>query len=288
MRTSWFVLCAVVFTASAHAVDLAALWDFNDPALSEQRFRSALQSAAGDEALIIQTQIARTYMLRKDFGRARDLLHAMAPNVDAAGPEVKVRYWLELGRTYASSRHSPESQTPETKQLARDAYTKALTLAKEAKLDGLAIDVIHMFAFVDTAPADQLKWNLQALSLVAASNHADAKRWEASICSNTGEALYDLGRYDEAMTYFRRALALREQGANTQALRDAHWHVARVLRVQNRLDEALAIQLRLERESESAREPRYYIFEELELIYRAQGKSDRAQYYADRAKAIRS
>ncbi len=43
------------------AGDLSHLWDFTQPELSEQRFREALATANPDEALILQTQIARTY-----------------------------------------------------------------------------------------------------------------------------------------------------------------------------------------------------------------------------------
>ena len=39
-----------------------------------------------------------------------------------------------------------------------------------------------------------------------------------------------------------------------------------MLRVQNRTEEALSIQLRLEAESDAARDPRAYILEELELL----------------------
>lgn len=41
-------------------MDIAKLWDFSDPALSEQRFREMLESAEGDDALILKTQIARS------------------------------------------------------------------------------------------------------------------------------------------------------------------------------------------------------------------------------------
>jgi tetratricopeptide (TPR) repeat protein len=286
VRTLAVFLIGYLAGAPAMAIDLAALWDFSNPELSEQRFRSALETAAGDDALILQTQIARTYMLRNDFREARNLLQSIGPQGESAGPEVKVRYWLELGRTYASHRHFAESQTPESRQLARAAFTNALDIAREAKLDGLAIDAIHMFALVDTAPQDQLKRGLEALALVEASDQREAKQWEASIRSNTGEALYDLGRYDEALVHFRKCLAIREQRADPRATRDANWHIARVLRVQNRVDEALAIQLRLERESEAAHDPRDYIFEELEVLYRSKGCDACARYYAKRAKSL--
>jgi tetratricopeptide (TPR) repeat protein len=268
------------------AVDLLALWDFSNPDLSERRFRDALKSATGDDRLVIHTQIARTHMLRRDFAAARDVLQAISSEVPEAGAEVKARYWLELGRTYASHRHDRATQTLESGHLARNAFSTSLKISSEAKLDGLAVDALHMFVFVDTAPEDQLKWNQKALAVIAASEQAEAKRWEASISSNTGEALYDLRRYDEALKYFRRAVFLREQTNDSRGARDAYWHLARVLRVQNRIDDALAIQLRLERESEAAREPRDYIYEELQLLYGATGDASRARQYEERAKAL--
>src|SRR5215204_5778402 len=98
---------AVLFATSAHALDLDLMWNFRHPAVSEERFRAALKSASGDDALILQTQIARTYMLRGDFDTARGLLAATQASAQAAGPEARARYWLETGRSYASHRHPP-------------------------------------------------------------------------------------------------------------------------------------------------------------------------------------
>lgn len=286
IRKLTLILSASFVAAPALAVDILSLWDFRNPALSEERFRSALRTASGDEALILQTQIARTYVFRKEFRRAREILRSIEPQARSAGAEAQVRYWLELGRTYASHQHPPESQTLESKRNARRAIEKALSISREAQLDGLAIDAIHMFAFVDTDPADQVKWGQQALSLVETSSQAEAKRWEASVRSNLGEALYDLGRYEEALEHFRRAVILRERGTNPRATRDANWHVARVLRMQKHFDQALVIQLRLERESEAMGDPRHYIFEELALLYQAKGCQERAKHYLARAKEL--
>ena len=286
LRAALLICLGYLALSPAAAVDVAALWDFGDPALSERRFRDALKSASGDDALILKTQIARTYALRKDFNQARTLLLSIAGEVPGAGEEARARYWLELGRTYASHRHAPESQGPESRQHARSAFTTSLDISQRAKLDALAIDAMHMFVFVDTAPEDQLKWNLAAMSLIEASDQHDAKRWEPSISSNTGEALYDLGRYEEALRYFRRSLNLREQRHEQQAVRDAYWHIARVLRIQNKIDEALAIQLRIEQESQTAGQPKYYIFEELQLLYEAKGEPQRARQYEAQAQAL--
>ena len=283
-----FVLIISLLTAAmpAVAIDLAPLWDFNQPEVSERRFRTAIETATGDDALILQTQIARTYGLRKDFAKAREILKSIAENVAAAGAEARVRHALEFGRTFASAAHPPELQTATSKRVARESYESALKTAKDARLDGLAIDAIHMLAFVDTAPADQLKWGLEALAVVEASSQPEAKRWEASIRNNIGYALHQLGRFDEALAQFKQAVALRERGTNAESIRSAHWMVAWTLRALGRMDEALEIQLRLEREGDAANRPDGYVYEELELLYRAKGNEVRAKHYAELRKSV--
>jgi tetratricopeptide (TPR) repeat protein len=277
---------AVLIATSADAIDLDSMWDFSQPTVSEERFRAALKSASGDEVLILQTQIARTYMLRGDFDTARGLLAGTQASAQAAGPEARARYWLETGRSYASHRHPPGSQTAATRQLARDAYIRALAIAKGANLDAVAIDVLHMLPFVDTDPAQQLEWNRQALAMVEVSGQEQARRWEPSIRSNLGESLYDLGRYEEALEQFRQSAAIFEQRPDAHSARDGYWHVAHALRALNRNSEALAIQLRLERECDAAGAPRAYIFEELEILFRAAGNEERARYYAGRIRSL--
>ncbi|MFN9141882.1 MAG: tetratricopeptide repeat protein, partial [Betaproteobacteria bacterium] len=276
-----FLACAGI-ALSAQAVDLSSLWDFSRPDVSEQRFRAALLTASEDDALILRTQIARSLGLRRDFERAREELRAVAKELDRAGAEARTRYFLELGRTYASAAHPAELQTPQARELARSAYRQAIELARTASLDGLAIDAIHMMAFVDTDAADQLTWAEEALRIVESSTQPAARRWEASIRNNLGHALHQLGRYDEALVQLRQAVAIRERGTSAEATRTAHWMVARTLRVMGRVDEALKIQLRLEREADLAGKPDHYVFEELRLLYASKGEPDRARHYEDR------
>jgi tetratricopeptide (TPR) repeat protein len=276
------VSLAFVFltTGTAMAIDLTPLWDFNKPEVSEKRFVAALETAKGDDALILHTQIARTHGLRKDFAKAQAVLKQIEPQMSTAGHEARARYALELGRTHASATHPRELQTDDAKARARAAFTEALAIAKSGELDALAIDAIHMFSFVDQAPADQLKWAQEALIVSVASNQPAARRWEGSIRNNLGMALHGLGRFDEALAQFKQALAIREQGSNAGQIRVAHWMVAWTLRAMNRFDEALEIQLRLEKENAAANEPDPYVFEELETLYRARGDKVRASHYA--------
>ena len=275
------LLPATMPAPAAAAVDVDALWDFRDPAASEARFRAALQTARGDDALVLQTQIARTWGSRRDFAKARELLQAIAPAVETAGFEARTRYQLELGRTYASATHAPESQTADSREAARRAFQAAADAARAGGgLDGLRIDALHMMTFVDTAPAEQLRWAEAGLAAVEASSQAGAKAWEASLRNNAGVALNELGRHAEALVQFQRALALREAAGRAVPARIARWMIANTLRRMGRLDEALAMQLKLEADWQAAGDRDEFVFEELEQIYRAKGDEARARHYA--------
>jgi tetratricopeptide (TPR) repeat protein len=104
--------------------------------------------------------------------------------------------------------------------------------------------------------------------------------------NNIGYALHQLKRYDEALAELRQAVVLRERADDAEATRAAHWMVGWTLRALNRLDEALAIQLRLERECEAAGVPDPYVFDELDALYRAKGDEAKAQRYAERRKQL--
>lgn len=81
LNAAIFVLLSA--TTTTMAIDLEALWDFSRPELSQQRFQAALETATGDEALILQTQIARTHGLRKDFSKAREILNSVEQDLPA-------------------------------------------------------------------------------------------------------------------------------------------------------------------------------------------------------------
>ncbi len=269
-------------------IDISRLWDFSNPALSEQNFRQALEQSTGDDALLLQTQIARTYGLRKDFEKAQELLTNLADSVPTASPEVQVRYFLELGRTYASATHPPEAQTLKNKVKATEHNLRAFEIAKAAHLDNLAVDALHMMAFVDTAPQAQLDWDLKALAYMEASSQDEAKKWEASLRNNVGYALHLLRRYDEALQQFRLSLAAHKRAGKRTNVRIAYWMIAWTLRAQGKLEDALEIQLRLEQEWEADGQPDPYVFEELEQLYRALGDAEHAEKYAEQLRLAKA
>ncbi len=276
-----------LITVRADPIEVAELWEPGDPLASEARMRVALEAANDDDALIIRTQIARTHMFRKDFERARQILNEMASEIGEAGPRAQVYFWLEVGRSYASHQHPPGSQTDNTRERARAAYQTALAISKEEGFDGLTVDILHMFAFVDSDPAQQLSWTQKALDAVLESDDPAAKRWEASIRSNLGEAHFDLMQYPEALEQFERALAVRERdGASPSILRDTNWHIARTFRKLGQLERALKIQQVIADEAYADNKQRPYIYDELSLLFAAVGDRERALHFAEHKAAL--
>ncbi len=252
-RLAILLLALALAPAAQAALDLNALWDFGNPALSEQRFREALAAAENDqrhdEALILQTQIARTLGLRRQLDEARALLRSLEPRLAQAGAEARARHALEWGRNHISAVTRPAERTPQNLAEARAAYTRALATAQQAGLDGLAIDAVHMMAFVDDAPAEQRRWNEQALAMVLASTQPEGRRWEASIRNNLGLSLRALGQHAESLPHAQ------------QTLLEGRMHVVG--------------------------DPDPHVLEELELIHRARGDGARAAAYAERLAAAR-
>ncbi len=143
-----------------------------------------------------------------------------------------------------------------------------------------------MFAFLDSAPADQLRVAREALELVQASSQPEAQRWEGSVQQNLGYALHALGQYDEALAAFECCKAARERHSDAPGARIAKWMIGWTLRAQGRLEAALAHQLSLADECAAAGMPDPYVFEELEAIALAQGDSESAARYAAQRQAL--
>ncbi|RVT49406.1 tetratricopeptide repeat protein [Rubrivivax albus] len=287
-RVRSVIVAATVAAAAGTAaapLDLRAMWDFARPDVSEQRFRDRLATATPDEALILQTQIARTYGLRKRLDDSRALLQSLRPQLDGASAEARVRWQLEWGRTWASAVHDRETLPEADRETARTAFRAATDQARAAGLDALAVDALHMLPFTTADRAQDLVWNQEALALALASSQPDARRWEASLRNNIGITLNDLGRHAEALTMLQQALAaLQQQAAPAGRQRIGHWMVANTLRRLGRIDEALAIQQRLEAENAADGTPDAYVFEELALLHRARGDTAQADAYDARAK----
>jgi tetratricopeptide (TPR) repeat protein len=263
------------------SIDIDALWDYSKPVESEQRFREALTRVNADDTLELETQIARTYSLRRDQQKALAILDEVEKKITPTTTEaVRVRVALERGRSL---------RTPKNFEIARPHFQEAYDRALSANLTLLAIDAAHMFGFSKDFEEAQ-RWNRHALDLAMSIEHPRAIRWRASIANNLGVSERERGNLDAAMTHFQLALKSHLAQSKPPQILIAHWQVANVHRLQGRIDEALAIQLRLEKEADEANAPDVYIYTELAELFDAQHnvKQDavRAKTYAAKALAL--
>jgi tetratricopeptide (TPR) repeat protein len=171
---------------------LDRLWDFDNPGLSEARFRAAAADPNfdADERAELATQLGRAIGLQGRFEQADALLDA----IDGDEPTVAVRVLLERGRVLNSSGHAA---------MAVPLLEQAAELADHLDEEFLAVDALHMLAIADAAHA--ATWTRSALEYASTAHDATTRRWMAALHNNLGRALHDAGRCAEAMVEFQLA-----------------------------------------------------------------------------------
>ena len=262
-----------------YSVTLDKLWDFDHPALSEQRFRAeaakhAPRSREGAEAA---TQIARAQGLQRKFDDADVTLDTVSRSLDAQPARVRVRYLLERGRRDNSSKR----QTSATAW-----FEQALSASAQDTLPGASyyrVDAMHMMAIASPAER-QLDWNKRAIETAQSSDDPRTRRWRISLLNNIGWTMHDRGDFVAALDYWRQALAAAEKdGHDATRTRIGRWTVARGLRSLGKLDEAETMQRALADELQQAQVQDGYVFEELAEIAVARGDRAAAQPWAAKA-----
>ena len=260
---------------------LDALWDYDNPAESETRFRAevARQPARSREAAEAATQVARAQGLQRKFTDADQTLDGVQRELDTQPVRVRVRYLLERGRCDNSSQRKAQ---------AIAWFEQALAASAGDTLEGAAyyrVDALHMLA-IASPPAQQIEWHKRAIAAAASADDARTRGWRASLLHNLGWTLHDRGDYADALDYWRQALAAREAAHDVPRIRVARWTVARGLRSLGRLDEAETMQRALADELQAANAPDGYVFEELAEIALARGDRAAAQPWAAKAIAL--
>ena len=71
--------------------DPSELWDFDDPAGSEQRFRSAAETAEGADRLVLLTQVARALGLQERYDEGHAILDDLAVGRPGDRDQVRAR-----------------------------------------------------------------------------------------------------------------------------------------------------------------------------------------------------
>ena len=233
---------------------LRELWDFDDPAGSEQRFRRLAADSGEPLTSYALTQVARALGLQERSEEG----HAVLDALSADDPESQVRIALERGRLLRSA------GTPEA---ARPLFAGAAARAGQAGLEELHVDALHMVALA-AAPEDRLPATLVALEAARAASDPAARDWDASLLNNIGMEHADAGDHRAALAAFEQALEARTRIGDEGRARVARWMVAWSLRHLGEVAAAREIQLALRSELDALGEQDPYVDEELDLLGR--------------------
>ena len=256
------------------------LWDYQDPAASEARFRAAIETAESGAdptaAAEARTQLARALGLQRRFEDGHEILDRVDAD-HAAEDRIRVRAHLERGRLWRSGGDIAASVAP---------FNGAWELARALGEDGLAVDAAHMLALV-AAPPGEPAWHERALELADMSSDPAARRWRGSLWNNIGWARFDAGDLDGALAAFEIALGARREQGLPKETRVAEWCVARCIRALGRPAEALVIQERLAAETAAAGEPESgFGAEEIGECLQDLGRDEEARPYLARAAVL--
>lgn len=233
-------------------IDPGPVWDFDDPAASELRFRELAAAADSPEREAWLTQAARALGLQERYAEG----HALLDDLKVRNYEVATRAALERGRLERSSGDAAGS---------RPLFEAAARSAREHGQEELLVDALHMLALV-ADPEDQIAATEHALEVALASSDRRARDWDASLLNNLGMAHADAGDHAAALHYFEQALEARQRIGEEDRTRVARWMVAWSLRHLGRTEEALQRQraLRADLLADGRVDP--YVDEEIALL----------------------
>jgi tetratricopeptide (TPR) repeat protein len=252
------------------------LWDYGNPAGTEEKFRAVLPKCATQaERAELLTQIARTHSLRRQFTEAHQILDEAHTLITNLRSRAQVRYLLERGRTFNSAQHKPQ---------ASELFLQAWNLARELAEESLAVDAAHMLG-ISERPEKQLEWNLLALAYAEQTVNPEARKWLGPLYNNLGWTYHTSGHFEKALEMFERGLAFRREGGQVAETHIAQWCVARCLRSLGRVAEALALQEALLAEHNAHGTRDGYVFEELGECLLALNRAAEARPYFAQAYA---
>ena len=248
-----------------------AKWNFDDPSGTQKTFMQILDEVNFDDHpeyhLELRTQIARTLGLQQKYQEAHATLDAVEKDLTPAYTTARIRYLLERGRVYNSSKNPEKS---------RSYFLEAWELSVKHQADYHAVDAAHMLGIADE-PELQLEWNEKAVALAESSIDPSVKKWLGSLYNNIGWTYHGAGNYNKALEIFRKTYDWYKSQDDVKRMNIAEWSMARTHRSLGEIDTALAIQNKLAREMAVTGEEDGYVFEEIGECLYAQGEVEKAK-----------
>lgn len=262
---------------STNLTEIDSLWNYNDPASSEIKFKNYISKAeeSGNNDYLCQllTQVARSQALQMKFDEAHKTLDTVLEKLDDTTTTARIRYLLERGRTFNSSN---------VKDNARIFFLEAYNLAEANNEDYYKVDAAHMMGIVEKGN-ESLKWNETAIKAAEISDSEKTKAWLGSLLNNTGWTYHDMGDYNKAMELFIKCREWHEKRKTGKGYEIARWTVARTHRSLGDFNKALELQMDLKKELEEKNSGDGYVYEEIGENLLALGRKDESKPYFKKA-----
>jgi len=253
-------------------------WNYSKPEESGKKFESLIPEIKnrGDKELYLQllTQIARTKGLQMKFEEAHKVLDEVEKELKGEYKTAKIRYLLERGRVYNSSKQ---------KEKARELFIEAFEFGKLTEKGDYTVDAAHMMAIIESSD-EALKWNETAMKIAEDSDDENAKRWLGSLYNNTGWTYFDKKDFDKALEMFEKCKKWHEERNSGMQLFIANWSIAKTLRMMGQTDKSMVVQMELLKLMEEGKaEQDGYVYEELGEIYLTKGNKEESRKYFGKA-----
>lgn len=255
--------------------DFMALWDYQDPVATAQRFDALLPAARANQNLQLElellTQIARTLALQHQPEQARQTLNDVEKRLTGATPRARVRLHIERGRLF----HAAGDQSQ-----AKAQFEQAWQQGLKSKELYLAIDAAQMVAMT-VPPPEQSRWHQLGMELAERSPDERVRSWLPAIYHNLGWTLFELGRFEEAKALQQKCLSWHEAHQEQGKAFIARWSLARLSRAMGLHQQALAELTQLKADmSEAGAAEDGDLFEELGENALALDDPAAAEYFA--------
>ena len=263
----------------AEIIDSEIPWDLTDPATAEVRLSRLKQDLSADpeqrgRLIDALTQLARAQSLQGKLIEAERTLEEaerMLPTVEQLGP--KLRTLLERGRLLVLRRTPME---------AKNRFLEVWKLASEAGEHFHAVDAAQMMSVVETKKKKS-EWTLRALAMSEASTDARVRRWCGPLHIELGWHFAELMQLPKALESFQRAATCFAAEDSQRNASMARCWMARMLRLMDRVEEALVVQQEVQVELRQINVANGVVFEEIGECLRLLKRTAEAQSYFQRA-----
>ncbi len=278
-RTLSTLLIGATLVTAEELPDFDKLWNYGDPAGTEEKFRAILPRAKepgnADYHLQLLTQIARTQSLRGQFAEAHKTLDEVEGKLTDETKPARLRYLLERGRSFNSAGEGEK---------ALALFKQAFEFGTKLGEDYHAIDAAHMIAIAVATVDEKLAWGRKGIDLAGKTKDKRAAGWKGALLNNVGYTLLEAKRFDEARATFTDLVTYEKGRQNARGESIAKWFLGHILRKEGKHEEALAAQRDLLKQAEKeGRENTGFTHEEIAECLYALGKKDEAKPHFKKA-----